>query len=74
MKFGNHVVKVFNCFYFGGDEIVFERRRFFIFYFIFCISNLGGELVCTYIICCYCIFVTCYVSVFISTHTFDVLF
>ena len=33
----------------GGVEIVFERGRIFIFYFY--VSNLGGELVCIFVIC-----------------------
>ena len=74
MKFGNHVVKVFNCFMLGEMKLFLKEGEYIYIYIYIYVSNLGGELVCTYIICCYCISVICYVSIFISTHTFDVLF
>ena len=49
-----------NCFRKG------EKVKVLFFYFY--VSNLGGKLVCIFVICCYCIFVTCCLSVFISTH------
>ena len=34
-----------------------ENKSVFFFFFFFNVSNLGGELVCMFVICCYFIFV-----------------
>ena len=61
MKFGNHVDLGNFFFYLGEDEsVIFKRGENKSFFFFFFLSNLGGELVYIFVICCYCISIICF--------------